>query len=61
MGQKFSFSPRECAIHLDLIAKVRGFASAEKYFVDLLDTVKNIQTYYVLLNCYVKEKHIEKS
>lgn len=61
MGQKFSFSAGECAIHLDLIAKVRGIASAEKYFADLPYTEKNRQTYSVLLNCYVKEKNIEKS
>jgi pentatricopeptide repeat protein len=62
MGQKFSFSSGECAIHLDLIEKVCGIASAEKYFTDLPYTEKNIQTYSVLLNCYVKEKNkIKKS
>ena len=60
MGQKFSFSSGECAIHLDLIEKVCGIASAEKYFADLPYTEKNIQTYSVLLNCYVKEKNIKK-
>lgn len=61
MGQKFSLSSGDRAIHLDLIAKVRGITSAEKYFSDLSDTEKNKKTYSVLLNCYVKEKNIEKS
>lgn len=61
MSQRFSFSSGELAIHLDLIAKVRGVASAEKYFADLPDTEKNQDTYSALLNCYIKEKNIEKS
>lgn len=61
MSQKFSFSSGELAIHLDLIAKVRGVASAERYFADLPDTKKNRDTYSALLNCYMKEKNIEKS
>jgi pentatricopeptide repeat protein len=61
MGQKFSFSSGERAIHLDLIAKANGITSAEKYFTDLPDIEKNHKTYSVLLNCYVKEKNIEKS
>jgi pentatricopeptide repeat protein len=60
-GQKISFSSGERAIHLDLIAKVHGIASAEKYFADLPDIEKNQPTYSALLNCYVKEKNIEKS
>lgn len=61
MGQNFSFSSGERAIHLDLIAKVSGITSAEKYFTDLPDILKNHKTYSVLLNSYVKEKNIEKS
>lgn len=61
MSQKYSFSSGELAIHLDLIAKVRGVASAEKYFAGLPDTKKNQDTYSALLNCYIKEKNIEKS
>lgn len=61
MSRKFSFSSGELAIHLDLIAKVRGVASAEKYFADLPNTKKNQDTYSALLNCYIKEKNIDKS
>jgi len=61
MSQNFSFSPGEYAIHLDLIAKVRGIVSAEKYFADLPDIEKNKQTYSMLLSCYVKDKNVAKS
>jgi len=60
IGKKFPLSSGERAIHLDLIAKVHGIDSAEKYFADLPDIEKNLQTYSALLNCYVKEKNIEK-
>jgi len=61
MGKIFSFSSGERAIHLDLIAKVHGIASAENYFADLPGIEKNQQTYSAILNCYVKERNIEKS
>lgn len=61
MRKKISFSSGEHAIHLDLIAKVYGIVRAEKYFADLPDNEKNQPTYSALLNCYVKEKNIEKS
>ncbi|KAE9614456.1 putative tetratricopeptide-like helical domain-containing protein [Lupinus albus] len=43
------------AIHLDLIAKARGIAAAEKYFVNLPESAKNHLCYGALLNCYCKE------
>lgn len=61
MGQNFSFSSGERAIHLDLIAKVHGISSAENYFANLPAIEKNHQTYSAILNCYVKEKNIEKA
>lgn len=59
--KKFPFSPADHAIHLELIAKVHGIASAENYFVGLPDRAKNQLTYYALLNCYVKHHMTEKA
>ena len=49
------------AIHLDLIAKTRGVAAAENYFIDLPEASKNHLTYGALLNCYCKELLTEKA
>ncbi|XP_048438286.1 pentatricopeptide repeat-containing protein At4g21705, mitochondrial isoform X2 [Pyrus x bretschneideri] len=55
------FSPVEHAVQLDLIGKVRGFVSAEEYFNNLRDEDKNIKTYGALLNCYVRQRKVDKS
>ncbi|XP_062227925.1 large ribosomal subunit protein mL101 (rPPR4)-like [Phragmites australis] len=49
------------AILLDLVAKSRGIAAAEKYFLDLPETSKTHLTYGALLNCYCKELMTEKA
>ncbi|PKI48104.1 hypothetical protein CRG98_031509 [Punica granatum] len=49
------------AIHLDLLAKARGIAAAESYFVNLPETSKNHLTYGALLNCYCKELMTEEA
>lgn len=49
------------AIHLDLVAKTKGIAAAETYFVGLKESSKNHLTYGALLNCYCKEKMTEKA
>uniref|UniRef100_A0ACD6A4K6 Uncharacterized protein n=1 Tax=Avena sativa TaxID=4498 RepID=A0ACD6A4K6_AVESA len=49
------------AIRLDLVAKGRGIAAAEKYFMDLPETSKTHLTYGALLNCYCKELMTEKA
>ncbi|RCV19975.1 hypothetical protein SETIT_4G018800v2 [Setaria italica] len=49
------------AIRLDLVAKSRGIAAAEKYFLDLPETSKTHLTYGALLNCYCKELMAEKA
>ncbi|KAG2243066.1 hypothetical protein Bca52824_095097 [Brassica carinata] len=49
------------AIHLDLVAKARGIAAGEAYFVDLPETSKTELTYASLLNCYCKELMTEKA
>lgn len=49
------------AIHLDLIAKARGVAAAESYFVSLPESSKNHLCYGSLLNCYCKELMTEQA
>ncbi|KAF2314884.1 hypothetical protein GH714_037054 [Hevea brasiliensis] len=49
------------AVHLDLIAKVRGLSSAEKFFEDLRDEMRGWQTCTALLHTYVNYKLIEKA
>nr|AIZ68164.1 pentatricopeptide repeat-containing protein At1g60770-like isoform X1 [Albuca bracteata] len=49
------------AIRLDLVAKARGIASAEEYFVNLPEDAKTHLAYGALLNCYCKELMTEKA
>ncbi|KAE8076934.1 hypothetical protein FH972_015551 [Carpinus fangiana] len=49
------------AIHLDLLAKSRGIAAAESYFIGLPELSKNHLCYGALLNCYCKELMTEKA
>ncbi|CAL0312988.1 unnamed protein product [Lupinus luteus] len=49
------------AIHLDLLAKARGIAAAESYFVNLPESAKNHLSYGALLNSYCKELNAEKA
>ncbi|XVF27653.1 hypothetical protein REPUB_Repub14bG0126900 [Reevesia pubescens] len=56
-----AFSPTEHAVQLDLIGKVHGSLSAESYFDILTDQDKNEKTYGALLNCYVRQRQIDKS
>nr|GMC50110.1 pentatricopeptide repeat-containing protein At1g60770 [Ipomoea batatas] len=48
-------------IHVDLVAKSKGIAAAEAYFINLPETSKNHFTYGALLNCYCKELMTEKA
>lgn len=49
------------AIHLDLLAKARGVAAAEGYFVELPESAKNHLCYGALLNVYCKELMTEEA
>ncbi|KAG6400781.1 hypothetical protein SASPL_137624 [Salvia splendens] len=49
------------AIHLDLVAKVRGLNSAEKFFVDLPENMIDPITCSALLHTYVHCKESEKA
>ncbi|KAJ0082882.1 hypothetical protein Patl1_10756 [Pistacia atlantica] len=55
------FTASELAVQLDLIGRVRGFISAENYFNNLKDQDKTDKTYGALLNCYVRQRQIDKS
>ncbi|PKA65859.1 Pentatricopeptide repeat-containing protein [Apostasia shenzhenica] len=48
--------PGDYAVHLDLIAKVRGLDSTEEFFADLPKRMKTRSTFTALLNAYVQNK-----
>uniref|UniRef100_A0A1D1YZY6 Pentatricopeptide repeat-containing protein At4g01990, mitochondrial n=1 Tax=Anthurium amnicola TaxID=1678845 RepID=A0A1D1YZY6_9ARAE len=47
---------RDYALRLELVSKVEGIASAEKYFSRLSTSAKNSDTYQALLSCYCTTK-----
>lgn len=53
--------PGDYAVHLDLVAKVRGLASAEKFFEDLPERMKAQSTCNSLLHTYVQNKMSDKA
>lgn len=55
------FSPVEHAVHLDLTGRVHGFYAAETYFNSLKDIERNEKTHGALLNCYVRQRQVDKS
>ncbi|OMO69623.1 hypothetical protein CCACVL1_19368 [Corchorus capsularis] len=60
--ERFRLSGSDVAIQLDLIAKVRGVSSAEEFFLQLPDTLKDDKRIYgALLNAYVRAKMRDKA
>ncbi|KAF7818315.1 pentatricopeptide repeat-containing protein [Senna tora] len=57
----FNLLPGDYAVHLDLIAKVRGLNSAEKFFEDLPDRIRGQSTYTALLHVYVQNNLADKA
>ncbi|KAK4281158.1 hypothetical protein QN277_012683 [Acacia crassicarpa] len=53
--------PGDYAVHLDLIAKVRGLSSAEKFFEDLPDQIRGQPTCSALLHVYVQNNLTDKA
>ncbi|KAB1209997.1 hypothetical protein CJ030_MR6G023546 [Morella rubra] len=53
--------PRDIAIWLDLISKVRGLKEVEKYFDSIRDTSRMYEVYGALLNCYVEHLSLDKA
>lgn len=49
------------AVHLDLITKVRGLNSAEKFFEDLPQKMRGHQTCTALLHAYVQNNLVDKA
>src|SRR5688572_23154868 len=53
--------PGDHAVHLDLVAKVRGLPSAEKFFEDMPERAKAPSTCNALLHAYVQNGAREKA
>lgn len=53
--------PGDYAVHLDLIAKVRGLRSAEKFFEDLPDRIRGQPTCSALLHVYAQNNLADKA
>ncbi|RWV89687.1 hypothetical protein GW17_00048155 [Ensete ventricosum] len=53
--------PGDYAVHLDLVAKVRGLPSAQKFFEDLPGRMKGPSTCNALLHTYVQYKMTDKA
>lgn len=53
--------PGDHAVHLDLVAKVRGLASATKFFEDMPERAKGPSTCNALLHSYVQNGAREKA
>ncbi|KAL0419910.1 UNVERIFIED_CONTAM: Pentatricopeptide repeat-containing protein, mitochondrial [Sesamum radiatum] len=53
--------PGDYAVHLDLVAKIRGLNSAEKFFEDLPEKMRDPATCSALLHTYVQHKESDKA
>ncbi|KZV35440.1 pentatricopeptide repeat-containing protein [Dorcoceras hygrometricum] len=58
---EYRIGSSETAIQLDLIAKVYGASSAEQYFLNLPDSLKDKRIYGALLNVYAQARMREKA
>lgn len=61
LQQDMKLVPGDYAVHLDLIAKVRGLNSAEKFFEDLPDRMRGQLACSALLHAYVQNKLVDKA
>ncbi|KAL3827929.1 hypothetical protein ACJIZ3_016731 [Penstemon smallii] len=59
--QDINLVPGDYAVHLDLIAKIRGLNSAEKFFLDLPEKMRDSATCSALLHTYVQYKESDKA
>ncbi|XP_073123191.1 pentatricopeptide repeat-containing protein At1g02150-like isoform X2 [Henckelia pumila] len=60
-AEKYRIGSSETAMQLDLIAKVHGASSAEQYFLNLPDALKDKRVYGALLNVYAQARMREKA
>lgn len=61
MQEDIKLVPGDYAVHLDLIAKIRGLSSAEKFFEDLPDKMRDPATCSALLHTYVQYRESVKA
>ncbi|XP_024932734.3 pentatricopeptide repeat-containing protein At4g02820, mitochondrial isoform X2 [Ziziphus jujuba] len=61
LQQDIKLVPGDYAVHLDLIAKVRGIKSAEKFFEDLPEKMTGQATCTALLHTYAKNNLSSKA
>ncbi|XP_073016057.1 pentatricopeptide repeat-containing protein At4g02820, mitochondrial-like isoform X1 [Primulina eburnea] len=61
MQDDMKLVPGDYAVHLDLITKIRGINSAEKFFEDLPDKMRDHTTCSALLHTYVQHKKSDKA
>ncbi|KAJ0453805.1 putative tetratricopeptide-like helical domain superfamily [Helianthus annuus] len=61
LQQDIKLQEGDYAVHLDLIAKIRGINSAEKFFEDLPSKIKGQPTCTALLHVYVQHKESSKA
>ncbi|KAG6505463.1 pentatricopeptide repeat-containing protein At4g02820, mitochondrial-like [Zingiber officinale] len=59
--QQIKLLPGDYAVHLDLVSKVRGLASAQKFFEDLPIRMKGQSTCTALLHTYVQHELLDKA
>ncbi|KAK9152738.1 hypothetical protein Sjap_000218 [Stephania japonica] len=57
----FTLTESDIAIRLSLIFEVHGLECAEKYFSSVPNQLKSVYPYGAMLQCYVKEKSLEKA
>ncbi|CAI9763158.1 unnamed protein product [Fraxinus pennsylvanica] len=60
-NSKIEMNNADRAIRIDLLGKIEGLDSAEKYFNSLQVSAKSNKTYGALLNCYCKEKILDRA
>ncbi|KZV32414.1 pentatricopeptide repeat-containing protein mitochondrial [Dorcoceras hygrometricum] len=61
MQEDMKLVPGDYAVHLDIITKIRGINSAEKFFEDLPDKMRDHTTCSALLHTYVQHKESDKA
>lgn len=60
-SRKIKMNNADRAIRIDLLAKTKGIATAEKYFESLPKSAKTKKTYGALLNTYCQDKNLYKA
>ncbi|KAJ6884917.1 hypothetical protein NC652_031803 [Populus alba x Populus x berolinensis] len=56
-----NLSPGDVAVRLDLISKVHGLEQAVTYFNSVPESLRGLEVYGALLNCYAHYKHLEEA